>query len=176
VRHLIDLGHRRIACATSLDYVSSVLDRIAGYKNALKDAGIAFREEFLYESFPTAGETVPQAADRAAAYLMNLPEPPTAIFGINDYLAMDLCDGLIRRGVRVPEDISVAGFDGALRWTPGARPLTTADQNHERIGERAGELMIQRLSGEPIEGYRHVLIQAPLHEHGTTAPPKSDPD
>lgn len=174
VRHLIAVGHRNIAHVTNLDQASTVADRMAGYRAALKAAGLPFRPEYVFqetEAAPNDGADVCLAiADRA----LGLAEPPTAFFAVNDQLALRLIYALQARGVRVPEDIAVAGFDGVERWSHGATTLTTALQPFRRIGSHAVDLLLLRIEDPTESAYRYVLLDAPLSVQGSTRAGRRD--
>jgi len=122
------------------------------------------------------GESDGAGVDRVIASLMRLDQPPTAIFAVNDTLALHAMDALSRLNVRVPEQVSVFGFDGLLRWVPGGGTLSTVYQNFSRIGEIAAELLFERIQKGDSNTHRHVLLEAPLAIAGSTAPPQKDPD
>jgi len=167
VQHLIGQGHRRIAHITNLDSASTVAERLEGYRHALSKANIPFYPDLvLTETLPTP--ECPNVCDALVEKLLSLPDPPTAVFTVNDQLALRLIAALRARGVRVPEDLAVAGFDGIQRWMPGEAFLTTADQPFERIGEWAVELLLRRIEMGPSAPYQHILLEAPLSIHDST--------
>lgn len=168
VRHLISKGHRTIAHITNVDNASTVHERLQGYKDALLEAGIPFRPELVLTDTGTAEPGYQDVYESLAAQLMNVPETPTAVFCVHDVLALRLIDALRARGVRVPEDVAVAGFDGLERWLPGAPSLTTANQPFERIGEWAARLLLQRMEEGDRGVYQHVLLEAPISIHAST--------
>lgn len=173
VRHLVELGHRRIAFIMNRDEASTVLDRLKGYRRGLEEAGIAIDEELILQPFrPLESEAV--SLNRMVPELMGRPSPPTAIFAVNDTIALNLMDSLRRHGHVVPNTVSVVGFDGVLRWLPGGGSLTTVDQDYVRMGELAAELLIKRICGDAPSACRHILLDAPLRVQGTTAPPNQD--
>jgi LacI family transcriptional regulator len=158
VHHLLSQGHRRIAHVTNYDNASTVQERMEGYHRALSRAGIVPRPEWIVRgSGTTAVET-----------LLSQPEPPTAVFAVNDVTGLGIVEALRARGLRVPEDVAVAGFDGVERWLPGTPFLTTADQPFERLGATAAELLLRRITEGPDLPYRHVLLDAPLAMHRST--------
>lgn len=167
VEHLIELGHRNIALISNIEPVSSVREREAGYMRALRDAGIAIRDEYILRDLVDG----PEGVDSALAACLSLDEPPTAIFAVNDHIALQVCDALRDRKISIPHHMSVIGFDGLLRWVPGGGYLTTSLQDFERIGRLAAEMVIQRMTSTRSKAYRHVLLDAPLLDRGSTAPP-----
>jgi len=175
VRHLIDLGHRDIMMLVNDEHVSSVRDRIQGYRDALDEAGIAFRANYLLEwneEQRTPGNPVREAAVNA---LLAMPQPPTAIFVINDLMALNLKEALEERGILVPQDISLVGFDWLMRWVPSGGELTTVAQPFDAIGRTAAECLLQRIRSGAQYVARHILLEAALVARATTGPPRSTP-
>jgi DNA-binding LacI/PurR family transcriptional regulator len=162
VQHLLELGHRRISCFTNLEDVSSVKDRVTGYKQALRSAGIAFDSDLVACDDELSADSMDQTIDR----LLKLSDPPTAIFAVNDHIALHVRESLSRQ--RIGRPMSLIGFDGFLRMVPRGGGLTTMVQNFERIGQLAAELLIERLDDEFHHAYRHVILDAPLFDGGST--------
>jgi DNA-binding LacI/PurR family transcriptional regulator/DNA-binding transcriptional regulator YhcF (GntR family) len=127
VKHLLQQGHRHIAHITNTEPASTVAERQAGYRRALEEASIALRPELtLIIPFMELEGTDRRRQEAAlVGRLLALPGPPTAVFTVNDATALHLIAGLRERGVRVPEDIAVAGFDDEEQCRPGAPFLTT---------------------------------------------------
>jgi LacI family transcriptional regulator len=174
VRHLVVLGHERIVCVADADEVSTVRERIAGYRRALEEAGLPYSEDLVYRHRVEAGESEASAIDRLVSSLMSQASPPTAIFAINDSTALSLIDRLEKAGFSVPRDVSVAGFDGLLRWVPGGGSLTTAVQDFYRMGELAAELLLQRIRQGESKTCRQILLDAPLSVQASTASPRQN--
>jgi LacI family transcriptional regulator len=184
MEYLLRLGHTRIGHLTNTDPASSVVARATGYREALMQAGIPYD--------PALVCTVPSgmALDGAAAvkHFFSLPDPPTAVFAMNDSLAHALIQAMEAQGLRVPDDLSIIGFDDLERFSPRSALLTTMHQPFQRIGQRAAELLLERLqehrsmegdwetSDAPTEnaGFtgRHLLLPTPLVERVTCAPPR----
>jgi LacI family transcriptional regulator len=176
VSQLIHMGHRRIACLTNIDWVSTVQERVRGYERALESAGVAPDDALLAKWEVREGEGETEAMIRTLRGLLDQATPPTALFAINDTLALAAIDALREMGLSVPEDLSVAGFDGLLRWVPGGGQLTSAAQDFSRIGELAAELLLERLDAGALSTYRHVLLDAPASLRGSTRPVPTDLD
>lgn len=168
IRHLIQLGHRRIAIISNIEAVSSVRERESGYLRALKEAGLPVCAEYIQHDPVDDARGVDSVLD---AWL-DLAEPPTAIFGVNDHIALQICDALRDRGISVPHQMSVIGFDGLLRWVPGGGYLTTLMQDFERIGRLAAEIVAQRMESGPTTVFRHFMLDAPILDRGSTAEPR----
>ena len=172
VQHLVELGHERIALISNQDEVSSVFGREAGYRRALREARIPLRSELIRR------ETIddPTGVETAIEELLSLDAPPTAIVGINDHVALQVYEALQARGLSVPRDMSILGFDGLLRWVPGGGYLTTSCQDFERIGQLATEIVIERSKETSPIAFRHIFLNAPLKICGSTdKPPASVP-
>ena len=170
VAHLVELGHRQIAFVGNLDTASPVAERHEGYRRALEDVGLLPMGPFL----PARGESDPVNARRLAEAILGTKPRPTAVFAVNDSVALGLLDAFRELGVTVPEEMSVVGFDGLLHWVPGGGPLTTAKQNFTTIGELAGEALLRRLAPDCPPTHRHTFLDAPLSLGGSTAPPRTD--
>jgi LacI family transcriptional regulator len=155
VNHLISLGHRNIAHITNNDKASTVGERLEGYRRALGSAGIPYRPELVVKYSDTGYAAVVRS-------LMAQPNPPSAVFAVNDLAALQLIELLREMGYRVPQDVAVAGFDGTNNWGPEKPFLTTAVQPFDRIGAQAVRLLTKRLETGPLSPYRHVLLDAPL--------------
>ena len=172
VKHLIELGHRRIVCVPNLDKVSSVEERVIGYRRALEDAGIEFDPSLIVPFEPLLSEGDTHAARRIVARALELKA--TALFAVNDNVALSIHEAAVETGIAVPQDLSIAGFDGVLRWFPGGGHLTTAVQDFSRIGEYAAELLLTRMREGASPSYRHVLLEAQLFVRNSTSPIQPD--
>jgi LacI family transcriptional regulator len=168
VEHLLSLGHTRIAhLAGPLDY-STGLERYESFFETMRSAGLDPDPELVAvaEAF-----TEPEGA-RACAQLMAVGRGFTAIAAANDLLALGCYDVLAERGMRCPEEISVAGFNDmpfAGRFQP---PLTTVHIPHYDIGAAAAELMLERLQ-DGDSPPREIRLEPSLVVRGSTAPPRS---
>ncbi|WP_026332407.1 LacI family DNA-binding transcriptional regulator [Deinococcus apachensis] len=145
-RHLIDLGHRAIAHIAGVNSHRDAQDRLAGYRAALQDAGLPFDPELVLE-----GDFLEQSGFLAATRLIEGRRMFTAIFAANDQMAYGVRLALYRRGLRVPEDVSLVGFDdlpGSIYTTP---PLTTVRQPTYEMGVAAAACVLRLLRDEPPE-------------------------
>ena len=166
-QHLLELGHRRIAFAgDTVDGVhgaSASSRRCLGYQRALDEAGLPVRPD-LVKLRPHGRE-----AARVACDLIALASPPTAVFAASDQQALAMLDALEALGKRVPNDLSVVGFDDVeLARYAG---LTTVAQPLEDSGTRGAELLLSALEGEDVLQVRQQL-SLELVVRGTTAPPR----
>ncbi|TJZ67430.1 LacI family DNA-binding transcriptional regulator [Chitiniphilus eburneus] len=142
VNHLLAQGHRDIALINSDERFLYARQRRQGYRDALADAGLRLHPEWqlTVQSLDFA------AGAAAAAQLMALPEPPTAIFAVSDTLAIGVLRGLRDVGRRVPDDVAVIGFDDIAIAAQIDPPLTTILQPMRELGETAARLLLQRLA------------------------------
>jgi GntR family transcriptional regulator, arabinose operon transcriptional repressor len=163
VRHLIELGHRRI-CFVSTDNLrtTSVADRLRGYEEALASAGLAVDPELIFSQLPVARRWPIQAADgrqREVVALARFLERrrPTAVFTLHDYLAADVLEAAETLGLRVPTDLALASFDDDPAAAKLPVPLTAVAQPREQLGRTAARLLIERIDGRRRETARIVL-------------------
>ena len=165
VRHLLELGHRRIAAITGLPERVATTLRLRGYRAALASAGLLAEDELIVESDFMIG-----GGRRAAERLLDLPDPPTAIFAFNDDVAIGAMQVARARGLRLPEELSIVGFDdsGAAELVTPA--LTTVRQPLTEMGRMAAGLLARLLAGEEPEGL-HIELAAELVVRESTVPP-----
>ncbi len=151
VNLLISLGHRRIAILTGPHDVSTAEDRVAGYRRALREAGLDW-EQVLYGEF-----TLDSGYQLACRSLKSEPRP-TAYFAGNNFLALGALRALRESGVKVPEQVVLVGFDDlpeALMIDPF---LTVAKQPAYDMGHKATELLLARLSGQAPEKFQDIVL------------------
>ena len=160
--HLIGLGHRRIAYLGDQTGYQSDAERCAGYREALDAAGIAFTQELVVQ-----GDGKPEGGQRAMDQLLALANPPTAVCCYNDMSALGAMRAICLHGLRVPEDISVVGFDDLFFASYTQPPLTTVRQPMRRMGQLAMESLIKLMSGDELE--IHIKVDAELIVRESTA-------
>jgi LacI family transcriptional regulator len=165
MRHLLELGHRRIAQITGPRGWVATEERRRGYHAALASAGILPDRALEVASIPEIG---PGRA--AAEQLLDLPERPTAIFAFNDNIAIGAIQAARDRGVRVPEDLSVVGFDDVEPATIASPALTTVRQPLAEMGRTAVSLLNRLLERQRFETL-HVELATRLVVRESTAPP-----
>ncbi len=175
-RRLVQLGHRRIGFIRAAETHIISHTRQHGYRAALEEAGITLDPALI-----AYGDLTFESGLRAAEHLLALDPRPTAIFSSNDDMAAAVVSLGHRMGLRIPQDLSVAGFDDG----PIARKiwptLTTVNQPIARIAERAATLAIQRMrttgSGQPVTNAPPLTEYVPyaLVERESTAPPFEGP-
>ena len=142
VSHLIRQGHRRVAIITGPKSVYSAKERLVGYLRALSDHGILY-DDHLVISGPYDFGTGYRAMDA----LLNLTDPPTAVFTTNHDFTIGLVTAARERGINIPEELDIFGFDCVQICTMMRPPLSVVHQPEDEIGRIAAEYMIQRLEG-----------------------------
>lgn len=164
--YLIDLGHRRIGFITGDMELGCARDRLAGYHAALKQFGIPEDPTLVREGdfFQTCGYT-------AANELLDLTEPPTAIFSSNDVMAFGVMEAVRDHHLRIPEDISIVGFDDVPQATQVHPPLTTVRQPLEQMGRAAAQLLLELIQ-EPDRLPPRIELPTELAIRATTQKPK----
>jgi LacI family transcriptional regulator len=166
MKHLLSLGHTRIAAITGPRGWKATDDRRRGYYAALAAAGIMPDPELEVESnFEISGGAV------AAEQLLDLSEPPTAIFCFNDNMAIGAMQTTRARGVRIPEDLSIVGFDDLEEAEIVTPALTTVRQPLAEMGRIAVSLLMRLLDNQRLEAL-HVELGTRLVVRDSTAPPR----
>ncbi len=165
VRHLVRLGHRHIAHVSNFDDVSTVAERLNGYERGLRNAGIPLRPELIERDPGPSGGDPYGGCEELLGRLLALPDPPTAICTVNDVTAFRVMHSVRARGLRIPDDMSVMGFDGAERWMPTAPYLATVHQPFRSIGAHAVDLLLERIEAGPASPHRHVILDVTISSH-----------
>ncbi len=167
VHHLIELGHRKIGHITFNEpqnrSITSVEQRFAGYRRALTEAGIEFRQDYVqYARTFAVSSNIYDEAMELAAYepahkLISMPDRPTALFLMNDCFAPGVLRAILNHGLRVPDDISLIGFDDGPIAKYLQVPLTTLAQPFREIGRKAAEIIEKTLDGNPAAEWKIKL-------------------
>lgn len=157
--HMLALGHRRVAYLGDKFGYQSDAERLAGYRDALDAAKIPFTEELVVR-----GDGKPGAAMQAMDALLAMANPPTAVCCYNDMSALGAMRAIRMRGLRVPEDISVGGFDDLFFAALTDPPLTTVRQPMMRMGNLAMESLLKLMAGggsmAPINIEAELVVRA----------------
>lgn len=164
-RHLIELGHQRIAAITGPDDMMCSLARLDGYRSAMNAAGLTIDPAWIrYGDFHVDG-----GRERAMELLM-LPEPPTAVFAGSDLQAMGVYEAARGLGIRVPEELSVVGYDDikVAEWV--SPRLTTVHQPLGRMGAEAARIVIA-MAKQPPSTTPRIDLATHLVVRESTAPP-----
>jgi len=160
--HLIQLGHTRIAYIGDRDGFQLDTDRFGGYRQALENADISFQPHLVAH-----GDGKPGGGEEAMEQLLKLPERPTAVFCFNDMSALGVLRALRAHHLRVPEDVSVVGFDDLFFAPYTFPPLTTVSQPKEHMGRLATEIVLKLLSGTSCD--YNIKVQGQLIVRESTA-------
>jgi LacI family transcriptional regulator len=163
--YLIKLGHQRIGFITGSMDLGCAEDRLQGYRSALRTHHISEDAELIYE-----GDFLQTDGYTGASALLDLPNPPTAIFASNDVMAMGVMDAVRNRGLRVPNDISVIGFDNIPQSAMVFPTLTTVQQPLEQMGRVATQMLLGILKNPEKESGRIELPTELLVRNSTSAP------
>ena len=168
VRHLVELGHRRIAFITGSEDHPDAIERLGGYKKALEEAGIGFDPRLV-----AVGDWHEEGGLRATLGLLDSKTNFTALFCVNDQTAYGALLGLFRKGLSVPGDVSVVGFDDLPASLYRVPPLTSVRQSIGILGEQSVQAMLDLLAGNrPRLSPPHVELvvrestAAPASDHG----------
>jgi len=163
--HLLGLRHRRIGFVAGRPDLASAALREEGYRRALASAGIAFEPGLV-----RVGGFDPPAAAVAAHELLTLDPRPTAIFAANDVSAIQVVEAARSLGLRVPEDLSVVGFDNVPESALCDPPLTTIDQFVQRMGSTAVRMLLELIE-DRTRPPEHVTLPTRLVVRSSTRPP-----
>ena len=169
MEHLTELGHRRIAFLTTDEDIFPVNERERGYRDGLKAADLPFDPALIRRmAYMDMGREMVSVV----AAFQELANPPTAVFALQDEVARTFIYKARKMGWRVPEDISVVGFDDRDQFAPKPPLLTTIRQPFEQMGRRAVELALQRLTNPrtATQPYQHILLPTRLILRETARP------
>jgi LacI family transcriptional regulator len=166
--HLLSLGHRRIGAVTGPANMLCSLARLDGYRSALERAGIP-----VDPALTTYGDFQHEGGFAHAVELLALPDPPTAIFAGSDQMAFGVYEAARQRGLRIPDDLSVVGFDSlpVSRWA--SPPMTTVRQPLAEMGSAAAQMLGDLIDGIPLRSNR-VELSTELQVRESTGAPKKE--
>jgi LacI family transcriptional regulator len=163
-RYLIELGHTHIGCITGPNDPSPSMQRFDGYKLALKEAGIPFRPERV-----VTGDFRVQGGSEAMDRLLQAPEKPSAVFVLNDMMAIGAMTSAHRAGLSIPADLSIIGFDDIELASAVSPTLTTVAQPIDEMARYATDLLIQRLNGHRKDENQRIILKTALIKRNSTA-------
>ncbi len=166
VDHLVELGHERIIHVAGSPGASGAVERRRGYQKAMRRHGLQHQIRVL------PGDYTEESGARAAMTLLNEEDLPTAIFAATDRCAHGLIDTLRRGGVRVPEDVSIVGYDDSSLASLSFLDLTTIRVDAPRMAELAVEAALERLDKDR-EVARDIVLRPQLIARGSSCPPRS---
>jgi LacI family transcriptional regulator len=172
-RHLIGLGHRRIAVLAGRRTISTSVDRVAGCRRALEEAGLALDDALVrYGGFTFGNLHQANGHRMARAVLASAADRPTAIFAVNNFIAFGAIRALHEAGIRVPEDMSVVAFDDLPTEWVSDPFLTVAAQPAYEIGRRGAAMLLDRLSGERVAAVEDVVLPFEVILRRSSAAPR----
>ncbi len=166
--YLVGLGHKKIATITGNIQTQGGAQRLEGYKDALKKAGISLKEEYVYK-----GDYSRRSARIAMAQFLSLKIPPTAVFAASDDMAFEAVEVLMEKGLKVPSDVSIIGFDDNPACIHGPVALTTIKQPLFKMAEDAVRNLNAIVSGKRTSPVKMILAPE-LVTRDSCAHPKSE--
>jgi LacI family transcriptional regulator len=163
-RHLVRLGHRRIACITGPSDLTLSAERVTGYRRALAEGRLPVDEKLILK-----GDFQFESGYQAARQLLAMDVPPTAIFACNDLMAVGVVNAVQELGYKVPENLSVVGFDDVRLASFINPPLTTIAQPKYEMGHIATTMLLERIDN-PDMSSRQRMLDTELVVRRSTAP------
>jgi LacI family transcriptional regulator len=161
-KHLIELGHTRIACITGHEYLASSIERLQAFKHSLDEVGLSLDPNMI-----AIGSFLPESGHIGALKLLRQKCPPTAIFACNDMMAIGVLRAAVELGLRVPDDLSLVGFDNIDLCNYTCPTLTTVAQDKAALGQKVIQHLIERISKNTIPEV-HDLVPTNLVIRETT--------
>lgn len=158
IKYAYSLGHRKIAYIHGNNSSFVTQQRVKGYVETMKELGLQPRQEYMIESLYVN----PSAARSATEKLLKLPDRPTCILLPDDVSAFGALDAITDAGLKIPEDISIAGYDGVLVSELMNPRLTTIKQNAAKIGEEAARLLIHTIENKKNPILEPVIVEGEL--------------
>jgi len=164
-RYLIELGHRRFACIAGPSPITPSAMRIAGYKQALREASIPIDTDLII-----SGDYRFSSGEKAMRELLSIPHSPTAVFASNDMMALGAYKAVYNSGLKIPDDISIIGFDNIPLSQVMYPALTTIGQPIQEMAELAVNQLVERMKFqdqrikllEEEPNFRHVVLETEL--------------
>ena len=172
-RHLIELGHRKVAYLGNSRSGRITQDRLAGFQHEMEFAGLPVPTDYVHE----ISGSDPENGMLAVGHFLDLPDRPTALVCFNDRIAIGILKGLRQREIQVPAQFSVAGFDNIVFSNYTNPALTTFDQPKRFIGQKAAELILSLLSSaakSDVPEQKIQILKGKLLVRESTAPPPSN--
>lgn len=165
VDHLVDLGHRRLACIAEPTHLTKSYHRLNGFREGLRKHDLELDPALIIES-----NFRQRSGRRAAQILFDLPNPPTAIVAGNDLLALGAMGEAQTRGLAVGRDVSITGFDDILLAEYANPGLTTVHQPAHQMGNTVARMLLQVINKEVV-GEKQVIIEPLLVVRDSSGPP-----
>jgi len=166
VRYLLSLGHRRIAVLTGPQKVSVAVDRVSGYLQALQEAGVPEDEAHVYW-----GSFTQESGYEMTQQMLLAESLPTALVATNNFLAIGVMWALRERNLRVPEDFALVTFDDIPPALASNPFLTAVTQSAREMGQRATQLLLDRLKNESDVAPQHIFLPTEMVIRGSSGGP-----
>lgn len=168
-RHLLQMGHTRLAAITGPLHLTNAKERLSGFKRALKDARLHLAPEYVQET----------TFDKQGGYsktliLLRLIPRPTAIFAGNDMIALGILLAIREAGLRCPQDVSIMGFDDLDLAETTNPALSSVSQSGYQLGTTAASILLERINGDTGPA-KHILLETSLKLRDSVAPPADTP-
>jgi DNA-binding LacI/PurR family transcriptional regulator len=157
-QHLLEKGHRRIGIVNGppIGAIAGLQERLEGHQQALAATGLDFDPALM-----VFGDYTRPSGERATQQLLALPDTPTAIFALNDRMAMGAIRALQQAGYRVPQDIAVAGYDDIPTAADFNPSLTTVNGSSRKVGQLGAKMLFKLIAGETLNS-KEVIIPSNL--------------
>ncbi len=152
MQHLLEAGHTRIGFTTRPSMGHTNQDRFDAYRDALVQAGIEIDEDLIVET-----KIEPFSGYHAAKKLLDLEDRPTAIFAFHDYVAIDAHQAIVERGLKIPDDVAIVGFDGLSVSAFTTPPITTVTQPLAEIGRESILMLLKRIANNNLPPIQKTL-------------------
>ena len=168
-KHLLELGHRQIAFVSGPLSIRQCEERRRGMRLAIKEAGLDPRQVMV--EIPAAAQSA-RAGEQCVEALLHHPRKPTAVFCANDLLALGLMRGLVQRGIAIPDEIALIGYDDVEFASALSPALSSVRQPKYQLGHTAAELLLREIAEveEHQHQHQHILYQPELVVRASTLP------
>ncbi|NOX66881.1 MAG: LacI family transcriptional regulator [Chlorobi bacterium] len=163
VKHLIDLGHKRIGFISGRPNLYPVVERLEGYKNVLEENNLEFNQDLIFSSSPTLDD-----AYEASIKLMELPVPPTAILITGTIITFGVLKAIIEKKKTVPKDLSIIAFTDTILASYFMSPVSTVSHKVDEIGTKAFEILFEHMKSDDLP-YSKVVIDTNFVDRNSTA-------
>lgn len=167
MRELLEQGHRRIGYLSNVDDIPATTGRLAGYRQALQDAGLPVESDLVVVEASDA-----QGGYRAGMRVLSGPDRPTGLFCFNDRMAMGVYHAATALGLAIPDDLSIVGFDDQQIISAGLRPgLTTVALPHLEMGQWAVHTLMRKITADGPVPVEQVQLACPLVRRASVGAP-----
>ncbi|MFW6224057.1 MAG: LacI family DNA-binding transcriptional regulator, partial [Bacteroidota bacterium] len=157
VQHFIEKGHQRIACIQGIQNSQPNIERVRGYKQALKDNGISFENDYLLgDSFSK------ENGFQQLKKLFKMSSPPTAVFTLSNLLSLGVMEASVEMKLHIPDDFSLISFDEQPYSAYLSTPMTTVNQQKEKIGSKALEFLVETIDNPEKQQNIQLMMKTKL--------------